>query len=182
MTCEELQLQPRKRYQPDHHIGNRSKPPGNRQDEPMTLDPFADPDRPIRWGILGTGWIASEFAGDLAAPRRRRARRRRLAEPAERRRLRPPVRGAERATRRTPSWWPIPTSTRSTSPLRTRCTSPTRCSRSRRARRCSARSRSPSTPPRRARSSPRRGARDLPDGGDVDAVPAAHGPDPLAAR
>ena len=32
----------------------------------MTLPVTIDPSRPIRWGILGTGWIASEFAGDLA--------------------------------------------------------------------------------------------------------------------
>jgi predicted dehydrogenase len=31
----------------------------------MTFDALADQHRPIRWGILGTGWIASEFAGDL---------------------------------------------------------------------------------------------------------------------
>jgi predicted dehydrogenase len=33
--------------------------------QPPASNQFADPTRPIRWGILGTGWIASEFASDL---------------------------------------------------------------------------------------------------------------------
>jgi predicted dehydrogenase len=37
----------------------------NRQDVAMSQPAATDPSRPIRWGILGTGWIASEFAADL---------------------------------------------------------------------------------------------------------------------
>jgi predicted dehydrogenase len=71
MTCEELQLQPRKRYQPYTPIGNRSRAlsngPDTGQDEPMTTDSTdsTDADVPIRWGILGTGGIAAMFASDL---------------------------------------------------------------------------------------------------------------------
>ena len=131
--------------------------------------------RVIRWGIISTGGIASTFASDLAQTdsgtrsavgSRRAGERGRVRRPL--RHPQPPrlLRGARRGPRGR---------RRLRRRRRTRCTTRTRCSRSRRASTCWSRSRSRWTPPRRRSSSPTaRGARAVPDGGDVDALPAAH--------
>ena len=106
----------------------------------------------LRIGILGAARIAPARA-DQAGPRARgchRGRRRR-ARPVPGRGLRGPPRHRRRATATTPTWWPTPSSTRSTTRCPTVCTASGRWPRSKPASTCCARSPSPPTRTRRWR-------------------------------
>ena len=84
-------------------------------------DPMAAP--ALRWGVLGSGWIAERFIGSL----QRHTRQQVLAvgsRDAARAAAFAAGHGIPRATAPTPTWSPTPTSTSSTSPRRTPSTSP----------------------------------------------------------